>query len=143
MINWLVMITALITEKAIRIEDLLIQVRDQRAGAVVSFSGDVRNHDHAKQVKRLVYEVHPTAQEVLEFILNEESKLHDAVHIAAAHRFGDIPIGESAFLVAVSAHHRGVAFDCAQSIVERVKTDLPIWKYQQFEDGTDEWVNSA
>lgn len=137
------MITALITEQQILMENLLKDVKDNSAGAIVSFSGDVRNHDQGKEVCRLIYEVHPTAQEVLQFIAHEEFKLHDVVHISVAHRFAEIPIGESAFLVAVSAHHRQTAFDCARSIVERVKNELPIWKFQKFEDGSEEWVNSA
>jgi molybdopterin synthase catalytic subunit len=137
------MITALITEERIRIGDLLKDVRDQSAGAIISFSGDVRNHDQGKAVSKLIYEVHPTAQEVLQSIANEEFGRHEVVHISIAHRFGEIPLSESAFLVAVSAPHRQAAFDCAHAIVERVKAELPIWKFQQFEDGSDEWVNSA
>jgi len=137
------MITAFITEERILIEDLLKAVRDDSAGAIISFSGDVRNHDQGKAVSRLIYEVHPTAQDVLQLIVSEEFKLYEVVHVSAAHRYGEIPLGESAFFVAVSAPHRQTAFDCAHSIVERVKAELPIWKFQQFEDGSDEWVNSA
>ena len=63
--------------------------------------------------------------------------------MAVAHRYGLIPIGESAFVVAVSSAHRGPAFACCQELVERVKAELPIWKYQEFADGSTEWVNSA
>jgi len=63
--------------------------------------------------------------------------------VAVSHRYGDIAIGETAFAVAVSAAHRQAAFEACSAIVNEVKDKLPIWKYQKFTDGTDEWVNCA
>jgi molybdopterin synthase catalytic subunit len=63
--------------------------------------------------------------------------------VAVAHRYGQIPIGETAFAVAVSAAHRQAAFDACAAIVDEVKAKLPIWKHQKFTDGSDEWVNCA
>lgn len=143
MISWREMITAKVTESVITAEALASQVKNDGAGAVVTFSGDVRNHDKGKGVTSLNYEIHPTAQSVIEKITNEVVAKHDVVNVAIAHRYGVIPIGESAFVVAVAASHRAPAFKCCEELVERVKAELPIWKYQEFTDGTTEWVNSA
>ena len=143
MISWREMITAKVTESVITAEALASQVKNDGAGAVVTFSGDVRNHDKGKGVTSLNYEIHPTAQSVIENITNEVVAKHDVVNVAVAHRYGAIPIGESAFVVAVSAAHRAPAFECCEELVERVKAELPIWKFQEFTDGTTEWVNSA
>ena len=143
MISWREMITAKVTESVITAEALASQVKNDGAGAVVTFSGDVRNHDKGKGVTSLNYEIHPTAQSVIEKITNEVVAKHDVVNVAVAHRYGAIPIGESAFVVAVSAAHRAPAFECCEELVERVKAELPIWKFQEFTDGTTEWVNSA
>jgi len=143
MISWREMITAKVTESVITAEALASQVKNDSAGAVVTFSGDVRNHDKGKGVTSLNYEIHPTAQSVIEKITNEVVAKHDVVNVAVAHRYGAIPIGESAFVVAVSAAHRAPAFECCEELVERVKAELPIWKFQEFTDGTTEWVNSA
>jgi molybdopterin synthase catalytic subunit len=143
MISWREMITAKVTEFVITAEALASQVKNDGAGAVVTFSGDVRNHDKGKGVTSLNYEIHPTAQSVIEKITNEVVAKHDVVNVAVAHRYGAIPIGESAFVVAVSAAHRAPAFECCEELVERVKAELPIWKFQEFTDGTTEWVNSA
>ena len=143
MISWREMITAKVTESVITAEALASQVKNDSAGAVVTFSGDVRNHDKGKGVTSLNYEIHPTAQSVIENITNEVVAKHDVVNVAVAHRYGAIPIGESAFVVAVSAAHRAPAFECCEELVERVKAELPIWKFQEFTDGTTEWVNSA
>ena len=143
MISWREMITAKVTEFVITAEALASQVKNDSAGAVVTFSGDVRNHDKGKGVTSLNYEIHPTTQSIIEKITNEVVAKHDVVNVAVAHRYGAIPIGESAFVVAVSAAHRAPAFECCEELVERVKAELPIWKFQEFTDGTTEWVNSA
>ena len=137
------MITALVTNSAISAEALATQVKSDAAGAVVTFSGDVRNHDQSRAVASLNYEVHPSAQAVIEKITNEVTAKHKVINVAVAHRYGAIPIGESAFVVAVAAAHRGAAFAACNELVERVKAELPIWKFQEFSDGTTEWVNSA
>jgi len=118
-------------------------VKTDQAGAVASFCGDVRNNDAEKAVKSLTYEVHPTAQKVIEEITQRIAGQHDVLNVAVAHRYGAIEIGETAFAVVVSAIHRGPAFAACEEIVSTVKDELPIWKYQVFADGTSEWVNSA
>ena len=60
------MITALVTDQLISAESLAASVKSEKAGAVVTFSGDVRNHDKGKSVTSLNYEVHPSAQSVIE-----------------------------------------------------------------------------
>ena len=132
------MITARVTEELITAEALAASVKSDTAGAVVTFAGDVRNHDKGKSVTSLNYEVHPSAQSVIEKIVNEIVSKHDVVNVAVAHRYGAIAIGESAFVVAVASAHRGPAFACCNELVERVKAELPIWKYQEFADGTTE-----
>lgn len=137
------MITALVTDKRIDVAALTASVKSEQAGAVATFSGDVRNHDDNRSVLSLTYEVHPSAQTVIEEITNRIAKKHDIISAAVVHRYGEIPIGESAFVVVVSSAHRGPAFDACQEIVDVVKAELPIWKFQVFADGTNEWVNSA
>ena len=137
------MITAKVTEDLISANLLTQLVEDPRAGAIVTFSGDVRNHDKGKEVHTLNYEIHPSAQDVIEKIANEVAAKYEITNLATAHRYGAIAIGESAFVVAISAPHRGPAFECCRELVERIKSELPIWKFQTFADGSTEWVNSA
>jgi len=137
------MITALVTESRIDIDALTASVKSEKAGAVATFSGDVRNHDENRDVLSLTYEIHPSAQTVIEEIANRIANKHEIINAAVVHRYGQIPLGESAFVVVVSSAHRGPAFDACQEIVDVVKTELPIWKFQVFADGTNEWVNSA
>jgi molybdopterin synthase catalytic subunit len=137
------MITALVTKEKISVGSLAQSLKTLQAGAVASFSGDVRDNDADKSVTSLTYEIHPSAQSVIDEITQRIADKHDVLGVAVAHRYGEIPIGETAFAVVVSAVHRGPAFAACEEIVSTVKTELPIWKYQVFADGTNEWVNSA
>ena len=137
------MITALVTDQPISIQRLSESVKTEQAGAVASFCGDVRNNDADKVVASLTYEIHPSAQKTIEEITQRIAAKHDVLGVAVAHRYGPIPIGETAFAVVVSAVHRGPAFAACEEIVTVVKAELPIWKFQTFADGTSEWVNNA
>lgn len=132
-----------VTTQIIEVEQLAALVRDNRAGAVVVFSGDVRNHDGGKEVSTLTYEIHPTANEQIALITHALLTQRDVVKVALSHRYGEIAIGETAFAVAVSAEHREAAFETCSALVNEIKAKLPIWKHQRFTDGTDEWVNTA
>ena len=132
-----------VTDKSISAADLAKLVSGNKSGAVVSFSGDVRNHDGGKDVSTLTYEIHPSAEKVLKEIVAEISSRFAVNDVAVAHRYGDIAIGECAFAVAVSADHREEAFEACSALVNTVKDKLPIWKHQVFADGSDQWVNFA
>lgn len=118
-------------------------VDDPRAGAVVTFSGDVRDHDHGRSVLRLDYEAHPTAADTLAEVAADIAARFDVIAVAVAHRTGPLEIGDCALAAAASAAHRGEAFAACSALVDEVKARIPIWKHQYFADGTDEWVNCA
>lgn len=132
-----------VTEEVIEAAALEALVADVRAGAVVSFSGNVRDHDHGRQVATLTYEIHPTASAVLADVAREIADRFDVVALAVIHRFGPIPVGEAALVAAVSTAHRGDAFAACAALVDLTKERLPVWKHQVFADGSDEWVNCA
>jgi molybdopterin synthase catalytic subunit len=116
-------------------------VTGDASGAVVVFSGVVRDHDHGRQVVALEYVGHPSAEEVLR-ACRDEIAADPAVHaVAVSHRIGGLKVGDTALVAAVAAAHRGEAFAACERLVDIVKQRLPIWKRQVFPDGTDEWVN--
>ena len=123
--------------------DLAALVEDAGAGATVTFSGDVRDHDHGRVVQRLEYEAHPSASEVIAEVASDVAGRFEVIGLAVLHRVGPLEIGDCALAAAVSAAHRGEAFAACAALVDEVKARLPVWKHQHFADGTDEWVNCA
>ena len=137
------LLRANVTRESISVTELSELVSDDACGAVVVFSGVVRNHDGGKEVIKLTYEIHPSAGDHIDLITRAVLESADVSKVAVCHRYGDIDIGDVAFAVAVSAVHRQSAFDTASLLVNEIKAKLPIWKHQLFADGSDEWVNTA
>ena len=144
-------VTAVLSAEPISVDQAILAVESDTAGAVVSFSGVVRNHDGGKPVHRLSYSAHPTAHQVMADVVAQLVAEHSAgsdspaqpVRIWAAHRTGMLEIGDPALVCAVSAAHRRQAFAVCAELVDRIKDQVPIWKEQFFADGTVEWVGAG
>jgi molybdopterin synthase catalytic subunit len=150
-------VNAVLSAEPISVDQAIAAVESDTAGAVVSFSGVVRNHDGGKPVERLSYSAHPTAHQVMADVVarlvaeqsaagssgGEGGGPAQSVRIWAAHRIGMLEIGDPALVCAVSAAHRGQAFAVCSELVDRIKEQVPIWKEQFFTDGTVEWVGAG
>lgn len=135
-----------VTAAPLDVAAMAAEVASAADGAVVTFTGVVRDHDDGRSVTRLDYEAHPAAGRFLRGILDELAGRPEgeaATALSVAHRTGSLGIGEVAFAVAVAAPHRRAAFGFAALVVDEVKARLPVWKRQHFADGTDEFVGSA
>jgi molybdopterin synthase catalytic subunit len=133
-----------LTEQPIDLSEHEALVDHPAAGAIVSFAGVVRDHDGGRGVIRLEYSGHPAAEQTLAEVAAEIAADSPGVRaIAVSHRIGILQIGDAALVAAVAADHRGAAFATCARLVDTVKARLPVWKHQFFDDGTDEWVNSA
>ena len=132
----------MITHKKINFEEL-IQKTDDRAGAVVSFLGLVRNHNLGEGVKYLEYEAYDAlANKIISQILTdaiEKWNLHEAF---CEHRVGKVNIGESAVVVITQSSHRKEAYEANQYIINRVKAEAPIWKKEFFSSGKVLWSDN-
>lgn len=117
-------------------------VHQASAGAVVTFEGVVRDHDDGRGVTGLEYEAHPSATDVLRDVALDLATRHPAVVIAVEHRTGSLGIGDVALAAAVSSAHRAEAFAACAELIDEVKARVPIWKKQDFIDGSTEWVAS-
>lgn len=122
------------------IDEVLEAVDDPRAGAVALFVGQVRDHDHGQAVTGLEYSAHPSVIEVAREVAERHGATDDVIKVAVVHRIGSLAIGDLAIVAAVSAAHRGTAFEVCHAMVDDFKAGVPIWKHQSFADGTDEWV---
>jgi len=135
---------AVVTEEQLDVDEHARLVSADVTGAVVTFAGVVRDHDGGRGVRALDYSGHPTAAEVIAKVATDVAAAHPEAHaMAVSHRLGPLAIGDAALACAVSAGHRGEAFAACAALVDEVKLRLPVWKRQEFADGTEEWVNST
>jgi molybdopterin synthase catalytic subunit len=122
---------------------VLAEVVDAVAGAarggLVTFTGTVRNETRGRRVLRLEYEAYvPMAERKLAEIGTALAREH-GTEVAIVHRVGVLAPGDAAVVIACSAPHRTPAFRACEACIERLKKDVPIWKREVYEDGS-EWV---
>lgn len=114
-------------------------VTGSKDGACVLFEGVVRDHDHGRGVTALAYSAHPDAAKALEAVVREVEQ-EFGVTAWAEHRVGDLVVGDVALVAACASAHRAEAFAACGALVDRIKVRVPVWKLQQFTDGSTEWV---
>jgi MoaE-MoaD fusion protein len=115
-----------VIEGPLALDPLVEQVRDPRAGAVVTFSGVTR------EVPALEYEAYAEmAAPVIAGIVATAIERHGLCAAAAQHRVGAVPRSEPSVIVAASAPHRAEAFAGAREIIDEIKARAPIWKKEE------------
>ncbi len=115
-------------------------VHDPSAGAVNIFIGTTRGVSEGRRILRLEYEAYePMAVSCLNRIAQDAAAQWRVTRISVVHRTGIVPVGEASVVIAVSAPHRSDAFAACRFIIERVKTEVPIWKKEYYEGGAI-WV---
>lgn len=136
-------IRAEISEDPVDEHAIIAEVSDDKAGAIVTFTGAVRNHDQGRGVTSIEYSSHPTAPEILREIVEEIAQREGIHAISCVHRVGHVKVGENAMVAVVAASHRSQGFEAAADLVDEIKAHLPVWKKQQFPDGSHEWTGLA
>ncbi|MFN0020996.1 MAG: molybdenum cofactor biosynthesis protein MoaE [Pirellulaceae bacterium] len=121
---------------------ILAQVTSNEAGAVVLFLGTTREFTKGRQTASLDYECYPQMAETklaeLEAHAREKWPL---IHVSIVHRLGRLGLGEASIAIAVSSPHRQAAFEAGKWLIDTIKEDVPIWKQENWADGTSEWVH--
>ncbi len=113
---------------------------DPAAGAVVLFSGTVRDHaEHRTGVTQLVYEAYESevAPRLADIAAEMRRRWPSVRKAALLHRVGTLDLTESSVVVAASAPHRDVAFEAARFGIDTLKATVPIWKQEHHDAGTD------
>ncbi|MEY2848940.1 MAG: hypothetical protein RI885_1605 [Actinomycetota bacterium] len=133
---------ALVSEEAVSVDVCVSAVSAASAGAVVTFAGVVRDHDEGRGVVALRYSSHSSAGDAIQRVADTVAAQFPEVVLAVAHRVGGLMVGDVALACAVASAHRSDAFAACSALVDAVKEGVPIWKEQEFTDGTSEWVAS-
>ena len=117
-------------------------VQSPEAGAVVLFLGTTREFTAGRQTESLDYESYgEMALRKLEELEQEARQRWSLTELTIVHRLGHLGIGEASVAIAVSAPHRKDAFTAGQWLIDTLKEIVPIWKKENWADGTSQWVH--
>jgi molybdopterin synthase catalytic subunit len=115
-------------------------VRTDADGAVIVFRGVARRYSRGRDVVHLEYEAYPEMAEKVMAQIGEEMKARWPITgVAIVHRTGVLEIGQASVAIAVSAPHRGEAFEATRYAIDRLKQIVPIWKKEIWSDGS-QWI---
>src|SRR5438067_10501540 len=133
-----------LTTSAIDYAALTEQVRRPDCGGVVLFLGTVRDLTDGRVATALDYEAYPgMAEKKLAEVEAETRARWPVGAMALVHRLGHLDVGEVSVAVAVSCPHRASAFEACRYAIDRLKEIVPIWKKENWADGTTEWVHPS
>jgi len=131
-----------ITEQPIDVGRVAAAVGDPEAGAVATFVGTTRRTNEGRSVTKLEYEAHVTmARQEMRRLAARARRRWPIRKVAMVHRIGVVPLGEASVAIAVSAPHRGEAFEACHWLIDRLKEIVPIWKKEHYRGGTV-WIGA-
>jgi len=142
-----------ITDKPLDIDQAVSQCQSPRSGAICVFVGTTRQYTTGPytesptsgsvvETEYLEYEAHrEMALEQLRKLVDETCLQWALNSCVAIHRIGRVNICEPSIVVAVSAPHRRAAFEACETLVDRIKKEVPIWKREFYRNQPPEWVH--
>ena len=131
-----------LTHDPIDYHGLTESVRSANSGAVVLFLGTVRELTAGRRTVALDYEGYPEmAQAKLAELEAEACQRWPIDRVGMIHRLGHLELGDISVAVAVSCPHRQQAFEAGKFLIDELKIRVPIWKKENWDDGSTEWVH--
>ena len=98
-------------------------------GACLEFSGIVRELESGKKIPGLHYEAHESmARKQLEKIFQELGLKHPCEEILFIHRLEFVPVSEASLFIRITSRHRQASLALMPELIDRLKTDVPVWK---------------
>jgi len=118
------------------------KARSHQAGAVILFLGTVREMTAGQQTVALDYDAYPDmARAKMQEIVDEAREKWPIEGVAVVHRLGHLELGDISIAIAVACPHRHKAFDASRFLIDELKIRVPVWKKENWSDGTTEWVH--
>jgi molybdopterin synthase catalytic subunit len=131
-----------LTPGPIDIAQLYADVERSHCGAIVLFTGTVREVTDGRRTLALDYEAYAgMAERQMADIESEVRSRWPIGEIRLAHRLGHLTIGEISVAVAVSSPHREEAFAACRYAIEQLKARVAIWKKENWSDGQSSWIH--
>lgn len=133
-----------VTREPLDLAGLLAATADPECGALVVFAGTVRLFNDGREVTAINYSAYaPLAEKMLRDIERQALARFAITSCRIEHRIGDLALGDMSVLVVVRAPHRGAAFDAGRYAIDTVKHRVPIWKYEEYADGSHAYVQGC
>ncbi len=130
----------MLQKDALSLQPILERLSQPNIGAQVLMIGTVRDHNEGESVKALKYEAYnPMVEKVFHAILDKAREQFPGVEVALSHRVDHLQIGDRAVIVGAGAPHREEAFAACRFVIEALKKDAPIWKYETRDNGQT-WI---
>jgi len=119
-----------------------MRTANQEDGAIVFFTGLVRDFNQGNDVTGLFLEHYPAMTEkALEKIVQQAKDRWPINRVRLVHRVGQLYLADQIVFVAVSSEHREAAFDGCRFIMDYLKNQAPFWKKETTTKG-DVWVEA-
>lgn len=112
-------------------------------GAIVTFTGLVRDINHGQKISDLSLEHYPgMTEKCLVDIVEQAKQRWSIIASTVIHRVGQLTISEQIVFVGIASQHRGDAFAACEFIMDYLKTQAPFWKKETMADGEIKWVDA-
>jgi molybdopterin synthase catalytic subunit/molybdopterin converting factor small subunit len=133
----------LLSDEPLSLDRAVDEVRDNRAGAIATFTGTTRIRSRDRDVQYLDYEAYEgMAEGLMSEIAAELGERYELCGIAIHHRIGRVQIGETSVVIAVSAPHRADALAACKDAIDELKQRVPLWKKEVYAGG-EEWIGQG
>ena len=132
-----------IVRRPIDVAAMMAEIHDPANGATVLFLGHVREVNDGRAVTGIEYSAYgEMAERELAAIASDAVSATGVSDVIIEHRLGALQLGETSIAILVAHAHRAKAYEASRFVIEEVKKRLPVWKREQYADGTREWVNA-
>ena len=133
----------LLSDDAVSLDAVVGEVATDRAGAIATFTGTVRDNARGREVDHLEYEAYEGMAEQMMAELAESLKArYDIEEVAIHHRTGRVEIGQPSVVIAVSGAHRADALAACKDAIDTLKATVPLWKKEIYEGG-EQWIGKG
>jgi len=114
-----------------------------KVGAIVTFTGLVRDINDGQHVSDLALEHYPgMTEKCLQDIVQQAKLRWSIIDFSIIHRVGQLTISDQIVFVGIASQHRGDAFAACEFIMDYLKTQAPFWKKETMADGETKWVDA-
>ena len=132
-----------LSAESVSLDDVVREVATDKAGAIATFTGTVRDNARGREVDHLEYEAYEGMAEQTMAELAESLKgKYDIEEVAIHHRTGRVEIGQPSVVIAVSGAHRADALAACKDAIDTLKATVPLWKKEIYEGG-EQWIGKG